>query len=113
MNIVVYMKILWSLLLILSRLILKRHQPKIIGITGSVGKTSTKGAISTVLSSKWRVRQSVKSYNNEIGVPLTIIGEASANQAIIGWLKIILKAVKLVVIKDNTYPEMLVLEMGA
>ena len=107
------MKILAGLLLILSRLIVRRYQPKIIGITGSVGKTSAKGAICTVLSSRWRVRQSVKSYNNEIGVPLTIIGQESANKSIIGWLKIFLAAVRLIIWKDSTYPQMLVLEMGA
>lgn len=107
------MKILVQLLLILSRLIVRRYQPKIIGITGSVGKTSAKGAICTILSSRWLIRQSVKSYNNEIGVPLTIIGQESANKSIIGWLKIFLSAVRLIVWKDPAYPNMLVLEMGA
>lgn len=107
------MKILQQLLLILSRLIVRRYQPKIIGITGSVGKTSTKGAICTVLSFRWRVRQSVKSYNNEIGVPLTIIGQESANKSVIGWLKIFLAAIRLIIRKDPSYPNMLVLEMGA
>lgn len=47
---------------------------KIIGITGSVGKTGTKEMIATVLSRKYKVHKTEGNYNNEIGVPLTIFG---------------------------------------
>lgn len=47
---------------------------KIIGITGSVGKTGTKELISAVLSEKYKVHKTQGNYNNEIGVPLTIFG---------------------------------------
>ena len=53
---------------------LKRHRPTVIAITGSVGKSSTKEAIATVLSLRFRVRQSPGNFNNEIGIPLTILG---------------------------------------
>lgn len=43
-----------------------------IGITGSVGKTSTKEMISSVLEQKYQVLKTPGNYNNEIGVPLTI-----------------------------------------
>lgn len=46
---------------------------KIIGITGSVGKTSTKEFIATVLEEKYSVLKTQGNYNNEIGVPLTIL----------------------------------------
>lgn len=46
---------------------------KIIGITGSVGKTSTKEMISAVLSEKYSVLKTEGNLNNEIGVPLTIL----------------------------------------
>lgn len=45
---------------------------KVIGITGSVGKTSTKEFISSVLAQKYRVLKTEGNYNNEIGLPLTI-----------------------------------------
>ena len=45
----------------------------VIGITGSVGKTSTKEFIAGVLSEKYRVLKTVGNYNNEIGVPLTLL----------------------------------------
>lgn len=45
----------------------------IIGITGSVGKTSTKEMIASVLSEKYRVLKTAGNYNNEIGLPLTLL----------------------------------------
>lgn len=45
----------------------------IIGITGSVGKTSTKEVVASVLSQKFSVYKTEGNYNNEIGVPLTIL----------------------------------------
>ena len=46
---------------------------KVVGITGSVGKTTTKEFISSVLSKKYRVLKTEGNYNNEIGLPLTIL----------------------------------------
>lgn len=48
------------------------HIP-IIGITGSVGKTSTKEFVAGVLSEKYHVLKTQGNYNNEIGVPLTLL----------------------------------------
>lgn len=45
----------------------------VIGVTGSVGKTSTKDIISSVLSKKYKVLKTEGNYNNEIGLPLTIL----------------------------------------
>lgn len=45
---------------------------KVIGITGSVGKTSTKEMIASVLSEKYSVLKTEGNFNNEIGLPLTI-----------------------------------------
>lgn len=45
---------------------------KVVGISGSVGKTSTKEMIATVLSQKYNVLKTEGNFNNEIGVPLTI-----------------------------------------
>lgn len=45
---------------------------KIVGITGSVGKTSTKEMIAAVLGQKYRVLKTAGNFNNEIGLPLTI-----------------------------------------
>ena len=92
--------------------ILKKYNPKIIGITGSVGKTSTKEAVFSVLASRYRVRRNEKNYNNEIGIPLTIIGVKSGEGSFWGWLAVSLKWL-VVVLSPFEYPEILVLEMGA
>lgn len=46
---------------------------KVVGITGSVGKTSTKEFVASVLSQKFRVLKTEGNYNNEIGLPLTVL----------------------------------------
>lgn len=46
---------------------------KVIGLTGSVGKTTTKEMIATLLSKKYRVSKTISNNNNHIGVPLTIL----------------------------------------
>lgn len=45
---------------------------KVVGITGSVGKTSTKEIIASVLSEKYRVLKTLGNFNNELGLPLTV-----------------------------------------
>ena len=45
---------------------------KVVGITGSVGKTSTKETISYVLNKKYKVLKTEGNFNNEIGLPLTV-----------------------------------------
>lgn len=47
---------------------------KVVGITGSVGKTSTKEMISSVISQKYKVHKTAGNFNNEIGLPLTVFG---------------------------------------
>lgn len=46
---------------------------KIVGISGSVGKTSTKEFVAAVLEQKYKVLKTAGNYNNEIGLPLTIM----------------------------------------
>lgn len=44
----------------------------VVGITGSVGKTSTKEMIASVLSAKLRIKKTEGNFNNELGLPLTV-----------------------------------------
>ena len=46
----------------------RRLRAKVIAVTGSNGKTTTKGMIDRVLGSRWRGRAAVKSFNNQLGV---------------------------------------------
>ncbi len=50
------------------------YQIPVVAITGSVGKTSTKDMVANVLSQKYKVLKTQGNYNNEIGLPLTILG---------------------------------------
>lgn len=54
---------------------------KVIGISGSVGKTSTKEMIASVLSQKYNVHKTQGNFNNEIGMPLTIFKIQEEHQA--------------------------------
>ncbi len=47
---------------------------RVVAVTGSVGKTLTRDVIATVLSQRHRVHRAGKNYNNEIGLPLTLLG---------------------------------------
>ena len=96
----------------LAQAVVDKYQPKIIGITGSVGKTTTKEAILMVLAKKYRVRGNIKNYNNEIGLPLTILGLESPGRSLFGWLAVISAAIRLIYKNDPDYPEFVVLEMG-
>lgn len=91
---------------------LKKYNPRIIGVTGSVGKTSAKEAIFTVLAGHFRARRNEKNYNNEIGIPLTIIGSSSGGSSVFGWLKVFFKWMAIMILPLE-YPEILILEMGA
>lgn len=107
-----FKKILQLHLAFFAKAILNKYRPEIIGVTGSVGKTSAKEAIYTVLSSRFSCRRNVKNYNNEIGLPLTIIGAEAGGVSIIDWLSVFAKAVRLLLFRNKDYPRLLVLEMG-
>ena len=107
-----FKKILQYKLKIATKLILRKYKPEVIGITGSVGKTTTKEAIYAVLSSKYNVRKNIKNYNNEIGLPLTVVGVESPGKNPVGWMRVGLKVWKLLLLRDKNYPKILILEMG-
>jgi len=105
-------KILCFVLKLLAQATLWRYQPMIVGVTGSAGKTSTKEVIYAVLKDKYSVRRNIKNYNNEIGVPLTILGQETGGSSWMRWLQVFLVGLfEIFYTKD--YPQVLVLEMGA
>lgn len=95
-----------------ARKILEKYQPKIIAITGSVGKTSTKDAIFSVLADFFYVRKSEKSFNSQIGLPLAILGCQNGWNNPFMWLTNLAKGLMHILFKTN-YPDWLVLEVGA
>ena len=95
------------------RLVLKRHHPFIIAITGNTGKTSTKEAIYTVLENNLgSARKTPKNFNTDIGVPLAILGLKDAQRNIFQWFSNLLKTI-LVLIDKRNYPRYLILELAA
>lgn len=53
---------------------LRSHRPvKVVGVTGSVGKTSTRDMVYSVVKQKYKTLKTEGNYNNEIGLPLTIL----------------------------------------
>lgn len=56
---------------------------RVIAVTGSNGKTTTVRLIDAVLKTRFRGRASIKSYNNEIGVPLTIFSAKPGDQYLV------------------------------
>ncbi len=109
---------------------INKYQPGVIIVTGSVGKTSTKEAVYTILRNTRQVRYSRLSFNSEFGVPLTILGNWPENELkfisreyehspsrhlfkkLMFWKKVLLVSIWNLVFKRK-YPEMLILEYGA
>ncbi len=106
------LKELRALLKTLSKSIIAKYDPFIVGVTGSVGKTSAKLAIASVLKSEFRVRAPGGNLNNEFGLPLALIGDYKAAYGWFFWIKAILRAFLWLVVK-LPYPEAIVLEYGA
>jgi len=104
-------KIVFGILTVEARLVLARYRPKIIAVTGTVGKTTTKDAIYKALSKRLHVRKNSKSLNSEIGVPLTILGLETGWSNPIHWLSNILIGL-VEIIYWPKYPKYLVLEVG-
>lgn len=94
-----------------AKIMLKRAKPIVIAVTGSVGKTSTKDAIFTVLKDTYRTRKSQKSFNSEIGVPLSILALPNAWDSVWGWTQNIIDGF-FIAFFSRQYPQVLVLEMG-
>jgi len=92
--------------------IIWKYQPGIIGVTGSVGKTSTKEAIYAVLKKHRNTRKSSGNFNNEIGLPLTILGDWQEIGGRFFWPKVIAMSLLRLIFRMK-YPELLVLEYAA
>jgi len=95
-----------------AKWVVRKYKPRIVAVTGSVGKTSTKDAIFAVLARGQYVRKSDKSFNSEIGLPLTILGCPNAWNNPLRWLQNIFDGFLLLLLPSR-YPSWLVLEVGA
>jgi UDP-N-acetylmuramoyl-tripeptide--D-alanyl-D-alanine ligase len=95
----------------LAQLTIWRYRPAVIAVTGSVGKTSAKLAIAAVIAADRPVRYSRSNFNNELGAPLTILGDYERIAGLFFWPKVIFRAIYNLIVPGD-YPEILVLEYG-
>src|SRR3989344_2357786 len=104
--------ILKNTLAFLARWAIRKYQPGVVGITGTVGKTSTKEAVLSVLRQIRKVRASSGNFNNEFGFPLTILGDYEKTGGAFFWLKVVIGSF-FSLLFGRKYPEILVLEYAA
>lgn len=95
-----------------ARRLLRMHQPIVVAVAGSVGKTSTKLAIASVLGEKYSVLAHQSSYNGELSLPLSMFNLRVPQNLLnpLGWLSLVAK-VKMMYRKHYPY-EVVVLELG-
>lgn len=89
-----------------------KYHPKVVAVTGSVGKTTTKIAIATVLSEKYRVQVHYSNYNTPIALPLSIFGLTLPRnlKSPFAWFKIFRKMKKIIA---RPFPyDVIVVELG-
>jgi len=67
----------------LGRLARGRVPDRVVGVTGSVGKTSVKDLLAAALGARWSTVASAGSFNNELGVPLTLLAASGATEALV------------------------------
>ncbi len=104
--------IIVRLLTVEAKLVLAKYHPNIVLITGSVGKTTTKDATYAAFKAVMFVRKSEKSYNSDIGAPLTILGVPNGWSNLLRWMKNLFDGFLLLVI-TTPYPRWLIMEVGA
>ncbi|OHA20110.1 MAG: hypothetical protein A2836_01470 [Candidatus Taylorbacteria bacterium RIFCSPHIGHO2_01_FULL_45_63] len=107
-----FKKTIAAILELEAKLLLWKYHPRIVAVTGSVGKTSTKDALHTIFSAFFFVRKSQKSFNSELGVPLTILGFGNGWNNPLLWAGTILRGL-IMFILPHEYPKWLILEVGA
>lgn len=91
--------------------VIGKYNPVVVGITGSVGKTSSKDAIYSVISKKYLTLKSHGNLNSELGLPLAIAGFREAKTSPGFWIRAILRLLALLY-GNKGIGEILVLEMG-
>ena len=67
----------------LARWARSRLPERVVGVTGSVGKTSTKDLLASALAASFRVAASERSFNNEQGLPVTVLGAPDRTEVLV------------------------------
>ena len=67
----------------LGKYYLHKINPIVVAVTGSNGKTTTKDMIASILSTQFNVTKTYANFNNEIGVPVTLLNMESNTEAVV------------------------------
>lgn len=97
----------------LAQRLLAKHSPKIVAVTGSVGKTSTKRAIAAAVETTYKTQWHEGNYNTDIGLPFAVFeiqAPTNVNNPF-SWLKVLYQALSKLWFWDYPY-ELLILEYG-
>lgn len=94
----------------MARFRLRKFKGRVIAVTGSVGKSSTKEAIYTVLNSRFKVKKTKKSMNSDFGLLLTILDIESGFSSATKWSWYLLKGLANSFRRE--YSDVLLLEFG-
>ncbi len=106
-----FKKIITRLLWLQVRRLRAKHNPIVVAVAGSVGKTGTKSAIATVLSEQMRVAWQDGNYNDIVSVPLIFFGKKMPRLLNpFGWLLLFLQTQLMI---QGGYPyDIVILELG-
>lgn len=106
-------KLIRSILERYAAKLLQKYQPKVITVTGSVGKTSTKNALATVLKTQYKVLVGKGNYNVDVSVPVMLFGLDYPAQPRnpLAWLSIFWKMHQIV--QSGYDYDVVILELGA
>lgn len=107
----IFKRCIVRILILEASILLRRHKPRVVAITGSVGKTSTKDAVYAAIKNNMYARKSEKSFNSDIGVPLAVLGLPNAWSNPVLWLRNVVEGF-FIACFSRSYPEVLVLEAG-
>ena len=94
----------------IAKLKILNHKLKIIGVTGSAGKTSTIEAIVTTLRPKYKIKV-ISGYNSESGIPLSILNLKLNGYSPIHWAIILVLAPMMLIVNWPIY-DIIIVEMG-